>query len=128
MKDHVELVKEIRAIKTPHYNCCQAVMGAFAEEMSMSQEQIMALGAHFGAGMGCGSTCGAVNAALMVMGMADRPKGESGAFLKRFQEEQGALDCKTLRALGKEQGLTPGDHCNHLIFEAVRYMDEGQGN
>ena len=69
MSEYLERAKEVRKLEEPHYNCCQGVLAAFAEECGISEEQAYALGAHFGAGMGRASACGAITGGLMVLGM-----------------------------------------------------------
>ena len=36
-----------------NYNCCQAVLMAFAPELGMTDDRLLAIGACFGSGMGC---------------------------------------------------------------------------
>ncbi len=124
MKDYVAEAKKLRAQERPHYNCCQAVMGAFATEMGLSQEQVRALGAHFGLGMRCGSACGVVSGALQTLGALGKDEKEATAFLQQFKEKHGAVDCPTLLALSRQRGEAPRSHCDGLIFEAVAYLGE----
>ena len=54
--------KKETAVQYKHsgYNCCQAVLMAYQEELGLSEEMIKKLGASYGVGMGCmGATCGA---------------------------------------------------------------------
>jgi len=56
------------------YNCAQAVLLSFAEDLKFSKELAQKLAAGFGAGMGRQQeTCGAVTGAIMVLGLL---KGE----------------------------------------------------
>ena len=63
---HLEKARELRARTDVHFNCCQSVLAAFAEDMGLTEEQAFNLGANFGSGMRCGSACGALTGGLMV--------------------------------------------------------------
>ncbi len=55
--------KKELAVQYKHsgYNCAQAVISAYADELGIDLETARALGAGFGAGMGTmGATCGAL--------------------------------------------------------------------
>ena len=55
------------------YNCCQAVVGAFADLYGFEPETAMKFAEGFGGGMGrMRLTCGAVNAMAIVAGMKMR--------------------------------------------------------
>ena len=58
----------LRGCAEKHYNCAQAVLIPFAEDMGITRERAEALALDFGGGMGCGSVCGAVTGALMALG------------------------------------------------------------
>ena len=52
------------------YNCCQAVVLAFAEEAGLTAKEAALLGSSFGGGMGrLREVCGAVSGMLMVAGL-----------------------------------------------------------
>lgn len=51
------------------FNCSQAVLGAFAEEYGLSEEQALHIALCFSAGMRKGEVCGAVSGAIMVLGL-----------------------------------------------------------
>ena len=97
------------------YNCGQAVVGAFAEEMGLSLEAAMKVSAGLGGGL-CRmrEACGAVSGAIVVLGSArgnDDPEdyankayvyalGQQMCF--RFQDQFRTLNC------GKLLGLPEG--------------------
>ena len=60
--------KALRAHPQVHYNCAQAVLIPFAQDMGLTPEQANALTLNFGAGMGCGAVCGAISGAFVAMG------------------------------------------------------------
>ena len=68
--DHMERARVLRASVEVHYNCCQSGLLPFAQEVGISEEQAMAIGAHFGSGMRHGGTPGALSGGMMVQGMA----------------------------------------------------------
>lgn len=52
------------------YNCCQSVIGAFADDIGLDFETTMKLASSFGAGMGrLREVCGAVSAMFMIVGL-----------------------------------------------------------
>ena len=44
-----------KAVELKHngYNCCQAVLCAFADRLPLQEEELMRIGAAYGVGMGC---------------------------------------------------------------------------
>ncbi|AFS79180.1 putative redox-active protein, CGCAxxGCC motif family [Gottschalkia acidurici 9a] len=49
------------------YNCAQAVLSAFDEEIGLDRKTAIKISCEYGAGMAKGGTCGAVMGALMVL-------------------------------------------------------------
>ncbi len=102
---HTELAKHYFDQK---FHCSQAVLVAFAEELGLSEEQALKLGACFGGGMCKGEVCGACTGALMALGLkygqADVADLESKKrtnditvkFLDLFKKENGSYVCKEL--------------------------------
>ena len=114
---HLEKAEELRARTDVHFNCCQAVLVTFAQEMGLTEEQAYDLGANFGSGMRCGSVCGTLTAALIRRGTVHRlpaqvPGGPRRDQLRRPAEEvprrghppEGALRRSGLRG-GADAGL-----------------------
>ena len=64
--NYIELAKKYFEQK---YHCSQAVLAAFAEELGLTEEQALKLGACFGGGMCKGEVCGACTGALMALGL-----------------------------------------------------------
>ena len=70
MGENVERKELAIQLKHNRHNCCQAVLGAFADEVSLSEDALRQLGAAFGGGMGrMEGTCGALVAAEMLLGL-----------------------------------------------------------
>ena len=97
------------------YNCCQAVLVAFAEDCGISEQTASLLASSFGGGMGrLREVCGAVSAMFMVAGLLagytnDDPKekkDEHYAFIqqlaKEFKDKHSTIICRDLLgSLGK---------------------------
>lgn len=90
------------------FNCSQAVLGAFAEELGMSEEQAMKVALCFSGGSRKGEVCGAVSGAIMVLGLKYGQLGDSEAeskalayqktneFMERFKSENESYICKEI--------------------------------
>lgn len=131
---HTELAKHYFEQK---FHCSQAVLVAFAEELGLTEEQALKLGACFGGGMCKGEVCGACTGALMALGLkygqADVADLESRKktnditveFLDLFKKENGSYICKELlgcdlsTAQGKQYALD-----NKLFVEFCPKMVE----
>ena len=120
---HLERAKELRARTDVHFNCCQAVLVTYAQEMGLTEEQAYNLGANFGSGMRCGSVCGTVTGALMVLGMTNYPPEQVDAFRKKFLADHGEIDCAALLKKSHEAGIPRKEHCDGLVFEVVQALD-----
>ena len=61
------------ALHDKGYNCCQAVVCAFKDELGIDEEILFKAGEGFGLGMGCmKGTCGAISGAVMVAGFKNK--------------------------------------------------------
>lgn len=121
---HLEKAQELRARTDKHFNCCQSVLAAFAEEMGLTEEQAYDLGANFGSGMRCGSVCGTLTGALMVLGMRGNSEEQSAALLRRFREEHGEINCTALLKKSHDAGIPRKEHCDGLVFEVVEALSK----
>ena len=120
---HLEKARELRARTDVHFNCCQAVLVAFAEDIGLTEQQAFDLGANFGSGMRCGSVCGTLTAALMVLGMKGYDEVASSAFLRKFREDHGAIECAALLKKSHDAGIPRKEHCDGLVFEVVQALE-----
>ena len=121
---HLEKAQELRARTDKHFNCCQSVLVAFAEEMGLTEEQAYDLGANFGSGMRCGSVCGTLTGALMVLGMRGCDGDRSAAFLRQFREKHGEINCAALLKASHDAGIPRKEHCDGLVFEVVEALEQ----
>ena len=102
------------------YNCCQAVAGAFADEMGLELSTVAKLCSPFGGGIGrMREVCGAVSGMMFVLGMLygyDDPKAnsekkrvysEAQQLAERFKEDNGSIICRELLGLTKNSENSP---------------------
>ena len=120
---HMEKARELRARTDVHFNCCQSVLVAFAEDMGLTEEQAYSLGANFGGGMRCGSVCGTLTGALMVLGMTGSPLEEGDELRRRFLEDHGEINCAALLKKSHDAGIPRKEHCDGLVLQAVELLD-----
>ena len=123
---HMEEVRAIRADTGVHRNCCQSILLPFAEEMGLTREQAIALGANFGSGMRHGGTCGALSGALMVLGMLGYDEKQAASLIRQFREGRDATDCATLLKAAHDRGIPRKELCDGLVFEMVQALDRLQ--
>ena len=126
MSGFLERAKELRALKTPHINCAQAVAVPFAEAKGIPAELTLRFAAGFGGGMKRGSVCGAVTGGIMALGLygLDDPK-TLGAFHQKLTEKyRGMLDCGALVRAAADAGLEKKPFCDCLIYESIAAVDE----
>ena len=97
------------------YNCAQAVVLAFKEEMNMKEEDIVKMASSFGGGMGrLREVCGAVSGMFLVAGGLygyDDPKDFNGKkehyeliqqLAAEFKEKNGSIVCRELLGLERK--------------------------
>lgn len=129
-----------------NFNCSQAVIAAYAEELGMNPEEALKVSCAFGGGMGAlGKTCGAVTGALMVIGLKYgkfKPEDTTSKqktyeltkeFIKRFVEKNDTTECKTLLdedlsttqgyQNAKEKGLFE-NLCPNFVKDAIEILEE----
>ncbi|MDC7225117.1 MAG: C-GCAxxG-C-C family protein [Spirochaetales bacterium] len=103
-----EKQKEARQIFDNGFNCAQATLAPFAEELKLSREDALKMTSGFGAGMRKGEVCGAVTGAVMALGLkrghtiANDPESKERAyeltkeFTAQFENRFGKIRCKEL--------------------------------
>ena len=120
------------------YNCCQAVVCTFADEVGVDESLLYRIGEGFGAGMGTAKgVCGAISGAAMVAGLV-RSDGNTnepgqtkagttrsaGNMQRKFTEEAKALICRDIKT---GNNGAPFTSCNDCIRIAVRLVEEELG-
>ena len=101
------------------YNCSQAVLGAFAEEIGLSPEIALRISVPFGGGIGrMREVCGACSGMLMAIGMTDGYSTPETGYIKaehyelvrklcaEFKEKNGSIICREILKTD-EVGGTP---------------------
>ena len=91
------------------YNCAQAVLWSFSQELGFDAESALKIACGFGAGMGRRQeVCGAVTGGIMVLGLKyGRGEGQDrvateGTYAKtqelirRFEDKHGTCNCRQL--------------------------------
>ncbi len=126
--NHLPEVEKLRACTERHYNCCQSILIPFSDVMGISKEEADRLGALFGGGMHHGGTCGTVTSALMILGMVGYEKDTAIALVRDFKEKHDSTVCKDLLAAAAKRGLVRKPHCDALVFEMTKYLDEFLGS
>lgn len=122
-----EDMSALRADAEVHYNCAQAVLIPFAEDMGLTREQAGLLTQNFGGGMGCGGTCGALIGTMMALGGLGLPLDRRQELVRRFQEENGALDCASLTRAAAQRGEPKRISCDCIIARCVEFLCRESG-
>lgn len=119
--------KKDLAVQYKHrgFNCAQAVIAAYADELGIDMETARALGAGFGAGMGTmGATCGALCGAQIVLGLKNKGKPVMGSARKLFGDflnRCGGTVCIDLKGVATGRMLCSCDDC---VANAVAGLGE----
>ncbi len=126
--------KEIAAEKKRcnSHNCAQAILHTYADVAGISDEAAMNIAGAFGGGMGnMEGTCGALVGAGLVLGLVNKDKVKSmkqmRQIMTRFQEHNGATQCKLLKGVGTKNVLR---ECPLCVADAAEFLEEliQQGN
>ena len=126
MDKYLARARKLRANTTLPYNCAQAVLLPFAEDLGMSEEDVMRIAVHFGGGMKMGSVCGAVTGGLMALGLAGLDKPQiANAFCRKIRDNhEGMLDCKDLLKANAQRGGEKKPHCDGMVYELVSVVED----
>jgi len=118
--DHSKYAKELFM---QGYNCCQAVLAAFCEDLGLDFDLAAKLSSSFGGGMGrlrevCGAVCGMFMVAGMKFGYADPKDNKAKAehyklvqeLAEQFRQNNGSIVCRELMGLdeGHSSPIHPG--------------------
>lgn len=129
------------------YNCSQAVLGAFADELGIDMDTAMKLASSLGGGMSrMREVCGAVSGMLLVTGMkygysspdATREKAElynlNQELAEKFKAINNSVICRDLLGLGVEKDKPEPEMrtekyykkrpCADLVADAAGILDE----
>lgn len=129
------------------YNCCQAVVLAFADEIGIDKKTALALSSSFGGGFGrLREICGAVSGMGIVAGLkygytspeanANGKKAEHYALIqklaKEFEEKNGSIICRELTGLEKGTHIPDERNkeyykkrpCDELVYDAAKILED----
>ena len=117
------------------FNCAQAVVLPFAEELGVDRVTAMKMSEGFGAGMGaCQHTCGALSGAVMVAGLKNSngdltshtSKKDTYAICREltaaFEKECGSCTCSVIRGLLTKKPLKSCDECVMIAANLVEKL------
>ena len=108
------------------HNCAQAIVSTYANIIGLDETTAKNIANSFGGGMGnMEGTCGALVGAGIVLGLAttDRAKSRAGMrqVMMRFQERNGATQCKLLKGVGTNIVLR---ECSGCVADAAELLEE----
>lgn len=125
------------------YNCSQAVLGVFCEELGLDFDTAMKIASSFGGGMGrMREVCGTVSGMFMAAGLAystqDNNKAEQYKIVqelaKRFKDKNGSIICRELlQGIESSTSPTPSERtetyykkrpCIDLVGDSVEIFEE----
>ena len=131
------------------YNCAQAVLLAFSDELEIDEKTLALISSSFGGGMGrMREVCGAVSGMFMVAGLkygysdpsAKQEKAELYALVQKlaagFKEKNGSIICKELLGVS-DTSPTPEPRtaayykkrpCVELVGDAAELLENLSGD
>lgn len=126
MSKYLERADELRKSDDKYYNCAQSVLIPFSEEAGLDEEIAYRMASGFGSGMKCGSVCGAITGGVMVLGLFGLDS--SANLVHLFQSVRAAhedhINCSDLLALNAKNGGDKAEHCDNMVFEVIRLIEE----
>jgi C_GCAxxG_C_C family probable redox protein len=107
-------------------NCAETILLTYADDLNLTEETAASLASNFGGGMKSGRTCGAITGALMVLGgLGIKDPASINTLWNKFNENHnGTTDCAPLLKANALAGNDRTSHCNGMIQEAIRYIEE----
>lgn len=126
------------------FNCAQAVLGAFGEQIGLSAEQALKISSAFGGGVGrqreiCGALSGMLMAFSMLYGYDDAKTGDKAklyeqtrALCDEFKKQNGSILCREILK-NAEVGGTPEPRtkqyyeerpCTRCVRTAAEILEE----
>ncbi|MBQ9245159.1 C_GCAxxG_C_C family protein [bacterium] len=128
------------------YNCSQAVLGVFCEELGLDFETAMKIASSFGGGMGrMREVCGTVSAMFMVSGLvysSGKPSKEAKLeqykivqeLAEKFKNKNGSIICRELlKGIENSNSPIPSERtdeyykkrpCIKLVSDAVIILEK----
>ncbi len=108
------------------HNCAQSIISTYADLAGIDEETAKNIGNAFGGGMGnMEGTCGSLVGAGITFGLITKDKVKSMKGMKqmmnRFQQRNGATQCKLLKGIGTKVVLRD---CNDCVADAAEFLEE----
>ena len=138
-------IEKANALFEKKFHCSQAVFAAFADELGITEQQALKIGACFGSGMRKGEVCGACTGALMALGLKFGQCNEEDSnsrlktnkvtdrFLDEFKKENGSYMCRELLGcdLGTPEGIATAlekklftEFCPKMVESATKIAED----
>ena len=126
MSKYIARARELRAIVTPHYNCGQAAILPFAEEMGIPSDLVMRFAANYGGGMKTGALCGAVAGGVTVLALygLDTPEYTAEYYARVREKHPESIDCKFLLERNAAAGNEKKPFCDGLVYECIAIAED----
>ncbi len=107
-------------------NCAQSVICSYCDRMNIDEQTALNIGNSFAAGMGnMEGTCGALVGAGVVLGLVNKDRAKSvremREIISKFQERNGATQCKVLK--GVESGKVLRE-CPDCVADACEFLED----
>ena len=116
------------------YNCAQAVLCAFADDVNISEDELFRISEAFGGGMGgTQGVCGAVSSMVAIVGLlvsrgidalpvSNKKESYSAAaaLMREFEEMNGTVICARLKSESRRS-------CDGCVEDAVRIVEKAFG-
>lgn len=124
METRKQLAAEKKRCNT--HNCAQAVVCTYCDLVGLPEQTALDIAGAYGTGMGnMEATCGALIGAGMIVGLATKDRNLSRARMKdiisRFQERNGATQCRLLKGVGTGKPLRD---CPDCVADASEFLEE----
>ena len=104
----------------------QYILHTYADVAGISEDDAMNIAGAFGGGMGnMEGTCGALVGSGLVLGLVNKDKVKSmkqmRQIMTKFQERNGATQCKLLKGVGTKVVLR---ECPDCVADAAEFLEE----
>ena len=112
-----ERMDKARSLHKQGYNCCQAVVMAYADKLPIDANDALNVSAPFGRGLaGTREVCGCVSGMAMVCGLTGHT-ADVRPLIEKFREENGDIVCGRLLQMGKKP-------CPEMVACAAGLLNE----
>ena len=107
-------------------NCAQSVICSYCDRMNIDEQTALNIGNSFAAGMGnMEGTCGALVGAGVVLGLVNKDRAKSvremREIISKFQERNGATQCKVLKGIESGNVLR---ECPDCVADACEFLED----